>query len=170
MQRYQPPHARQRQAAVGAAPVPSGSSSTSIHGAAYQPAQNQAGPSPSRPPPVSIRGYAHPQPAYQSDRTPRSKRDWSTPVLASPSSDLRPMRASTPGRTELDEMEMMQSVSRSGGDGAEGDACVAPSLLSRRSTLSYFKFPYKPGCCLSGLFWDCSYDSNHRLGCDLTLA
>ena len=34
------------------------------------------------------------------------------------------MPASTPGRTELDEMEMMQSVSRSGGDGAEGDAWV----------------------------------------------
>lgn len=62
-------------------------------------------------------GYSSPQ---------SSRRDWSTPVrktdnvLSSPASDLQPMRK-TPVKA-VDEMELIQSVSRSGGDGAEGDA------------------------------------------------
>ncbi|WVF66011.1 hypothetical protein IAT40_000749 [Kwoniella sp. CBS 6097] len=65
-------------------------------------------------------------------------RQGSDSVLASPASDIKPMRSRTPGlglgtdtgqeqedlqgKMRTREMEMMQSVSRSGGDGAEGDA------------------------------------------------
>jgi hypothetical protein len=40
--------------------------------------------------------------------------------LQSPASDMKPMRRLN--EVKLDKMEMLQSVSRSGGDGAEGDA------------------------------------------------
>ncbi|WWC88053.1 uncharacterized protein L201_002956 [Kwoniella dendrophila CBS 6074] len=67
----------------------------------------------------------------------KSKKDWSSPmkpvqnvqsILASPSEDIKPMRKDlsrfgTPKPEDEDfDFELIQSVSRSGGDGAEGDA------------------------------------------------
>lgn len=43
-------------------------------------------------------------------------------ALASPAGDIRPATASKQARLAVDEMELVQSVSRSGGDGAQGDA------------------------------------------------
>lgn len=43
-------------------------------------------------------------------------------VLASPAGDIRPASAGKQARLAVDEMELVQSVSRSGGDGAQGDA------------------------------------------------
>lgn len=56
-------------------------------------------------------------------RPPQSRRDWATPPmnsLRSPPGDIRPMRRTQ--EVTRDEMDMVQSISRSGGDGAEGDA------------------------------------------------
>jgi hypothetical protein len=122
MQRYVPPHMRQR-----------GGSSSSSSRAPPRPANTQDPSSSTRnvdlPAPVSTA----PQRLAQNTAPPllSSRRDYdprhtppSRSALASPASDIRPMRPSSGGRTEMDEMEMIQSVSRSGGDGAEGDAWV----------------------------------------------
>ncbi|ORY29805.1 hypothetical protein BCR39DRAFT_163185 [Naematelia encephala] len=116
-QRYQPPHLR------GQSPRPetSTASSTKIPGNSKVRPIASNGPSKS----TNVNGAS----------LPRSRRDWSSPstfisssgnvshgVLQSPAGDIKPMRRAHSGRTELDPMEMMQSVSRSGGDGAEGDA------------------------------------------------
>ncbi|WWC60429.1 uncharacterized protein I303_103001 [Kwoniella dejecticola CBS 10117] len=100
---------------------------------------DQAGPSScaiASPQPVSTRHSG------QGRFTPRmSKKDWSTPppsssfspgrsALASPAGDIKPMRKhmgvpTLPRAGEDDsdfDFELIQSVSRSGGDGAEGDA------------------------------------------------
>lgn len=120
MQRYQPPH--QRRAGVPHAAGSSTQGSASANG-------------PSAPARFS-RGGNTAQP---------SRRDWSQPngvgpsyTLASPASDLRPMRTGQTGKprgraVDVDEMELIQSVSRSGGDGAEGDAWVGDfSVLKRQ--------------------------------------
>ena len=127
MQRYQPPHLRrhaeQQEEAKRAA--------AARHAAAWA-TPAAAGPS-SRPTPATYTPRA-PRPAsngpshIQPQAPHASRRNWSTPdrstanVLASPASDLQPMRR-TPVK-DIDAMDMIQSVSRSGGDGAEGDAWV----------------------------------------------
>lgn len=112
MQRYQPPHMRQRATAPPGQPQagPSTGSDRKTHSDGTPLNNNHT----SR---LNRGGYIAPQP---------SRRDWSTPtrnsgnILSSPASDLQPIRR-TPMKA-IDDMEMIQSVSRSGGDGAEGDA------------------------------------------------
>lgn len=120
MQHYQPPHLR-RQAAeqeevkrAAAARHASAWSSTAAAGPSTRPQQSNY--MPRTGPIANARSTYAPQ---------ASRRDWSTParpagnVLASPASDLKPMRR-TPVN-DIDKMDLIQSVSRSGGDGAEGD-------------------------------------------------
>ncbi|WVW80273.1 hypothetical protein I302_102251 [Kwoniella bestiolae CBS 10118] len=86
---------------------------------------------PNNPGPSSSSGhhtYRSNQPGPLSSNVYRSKKNWSdSPVLASPASDIRPMRATLEqakgkgGDHEEFDFEMIQSVSRSGGDGKEGD-------------------------------------------------
>ncbi|WWC68517.1 uncharacterized protein I206_102446 [Kwoniella pini CBS 10737] len=150
MQRYQPPHARQRDnqnaSRVSGPTTGEGSTHTrtegrtprevthksyrrdAFEGISEQNVTGQAGPS----------NYTSLQPVRQYENstrdkyTPRlSKKDWSNSsqsrsALASPSGDIKPMRKEigTPTRMDGDDFdfELIQSVSRSGGDGAEGDA------------------------------------------------
>jgi hypothetical protein len=95
---YCPPHRRQlpSQASLPNEPSRSNAASTSNHYFTTRPPSGNGGSRPSR-------------------------KDWSNgPSLQSPSSDLRPNRRLQD--VKLDEMDMVQSISRSGGDGAEGDA------------------------------------------------
>jgi hypothetical protein len=123
MQRYVPPHMRQR-----------GGSSTSSARASPRPPTQDASSSSTRnvdfpAPPVSTAPQRFVQdtaPFLPSSRRAYDPRDTplSRSALTSPASDIRSMRPSSGGRVQMDEMEMIQSVSRSGGDGAEGDAWV----------------------------------------------
>ncbi|WRT65807.1 uncharacterized protein IL334_002756 [Kwoniella shivajii] len=58
---------------------------------------------------------------------PPSRRNWSKnsldkSALSSPADDIKPMRSGAGGKVDIGEMELLQSVSRSGGDGKDGDA------------------------------------------------
>ena len=137
MQSYRPPHMRQSPAV---AITPSTSSSPASAREPQPPVQNQ---------PITYTQQASSQPRptrnpYPNSHTPRpSHRDWSskssTPYsLASPASDLKPMKFRKSPMKEkdgIDEMELLQSVSRSGGDGAEGDAWVSDVWLLGESVL-----------------------------------
>ncbi|KAK8861688.1 hypothetical protein IAR55_002511 [Kwoniella newhampshirensis] len=139
MQRYQPPHTRQRPPRH--LPGDSSSSSNSVRVDSQRISDDnllKPGPSIPRRNENPVNNFA-PRPTrapsdFSSDKyVPRqSRRDWSsaasnsaslgTSVLASPASDIRPMRPGVGGKVKVGEMELMQSVSRSGGDGANGDA------------------------------------------------
>ncbi|ORX35285.1 hypothetical protein BD324DRAFT_652422 [Kockovaella imperatae] len=124
MQRYQPPHQRQRGSGI-----PHRSSAQAQSGSLNDNTVSSIRPlTEGEPfaPGLSASRSRHSHQTQHASASYRSKRDWTAPALASPASDLKPMRSSTPGRSGgsegMNEMEMMQSVSRSGGDGAEGDA------------------------------------------------
>ena len=55
----------------------------------------------------------------------------SSTTLQSPAGDMKPSRRLK--EVILDPMELLQSVSRSGGDGAEGDAQVTSCVLTRHT-------------------------------------
>jgi hypothetical protein len=110
MARYQPPHMRNR---PPSADTPGESSNTPRQSTG--PAQNGSRPASS----------------ISNSRPPRSNRDWSAPAGTHSSAlgfarrDIRPStRSDLHSRPERngEDMEFIQSVSRSGGDGAEGDA------------------------------------------------
>ncbi|WWD16389.1 hypothetical protein CI109_100815 [Kwoniella shandongensis] len=125
MQRYQPPHMRQRPP-----PPPQPEDQRSVQTRRGVDPSAEAGPSTPR------RGITPNNPTLSSTNSTNSSRyavrpsrkDWPSsitgvqPVLASPATDIRPMRSGAGGKVKVGEMELMQSVSRSGGDGAEGDA------------------------------------------------
>lgn len=124
MQRYVPPHMRQRGIGSSSAqasprtPDPSSSTRNVDLSAPVSTAPQRLAPNTA--------------PSLLSSRRPHDPRHTppSRSALASPASDIRPMRPSSGGRTQMDEMEMVQSVSRSGGDGAEGDAWVQLKLVT----------------------------------------
>jgi hypothetical protein len=124
---YRPPHLRGSQAQAQARPISEGDSSAqprhgsgsgdaSIAGASGSKSRTaQTASGSSRTVPQSQRvgqvSNGRPGPGPQSQ---------SHMALQSPSTDMKPMRRLH--EVQLDEMELIQSVSRSGGDGAEGDA------------------------------------------------
>ncbi|WVQ78895.1 hypothetical protein IAT38_000986 [Cryptococcus sp. DSM 104549] len=152
MSRYQPPHMRQRPpASTEQHPAPrpgavaGGTARPPVAGAAVTGGSTgQSGPSSAQrwgssntqpaPLPPSRRDWSSSPSSFSLTRPfnpmpiPATRRGSQDPRggrgLASPAGDIKPMRAGAGGvqnKAEL-EMEMMQSVSRSGGDGAEGDA------------------------------------------------
>jgi hypothetical protein len=121
MPAYIPPHLRQAAPRVSDPGRPPASTPTNPSPRVADP---QASGSGSHRAPRIPRSSAQPlNPQAPMDRLGTPPRRGATPILASPATDLRVRRAGTPlGGREVDEMDMVQSVSRSGGDGAEGDA------------------------------------------------
>lgn len=125
MSRYLPPHLRSGQGSVDSAAQGSrGAVQTAAKPSSGM--QSRWAPSVAAGPPTSARpAVARDSVGSQSFRRLDQS---STQVLASPASDLKPRKA-TKEWSRPSQMEMLASVSRSGGDGQEGDAWVEDGIL-----------------------------------------
>jgi hypothetical protein len=123
MSRYQPPHLRNgsNSPANGVSSSSAGSQVSSNLSSGMQSRwapSTGAGPLSTRSPTVQRAGSA------SSQQPPSRPGNLAAQVLASPASDIRPRQA-TRVWSKPSDMEMLASVSRSGGDGQEGDAYVS---------------------------------------------
>jgi hypothetical protein len=124
---YRPPHLRESQAQAQARLISEGDSSAQPRHRSGSGDASVAGPSGSKSrtaPTASGPGRTVTQ-IQRSGRVPHGQpgpgpQSQSHMALQSLSTDMKPMRRLH--EVQLDEMELIQSVSRSGGDGAEGDA------------------------------------------------